>query len=206
MQVQNPLPSYLRPYARAAEQYGGGFRSLLWASEKTQQQRFDAICRILDLNGKSILDAGCGRADLLGFLKRNQIEFSDYTGLEAVDVLAEAAAVHQFPNARIIIGDFVSDPLKLFVGADVIVFSGSLNTLPADAFYAALSHAYDAAGEAVIFNFLSSPALAGQDYLVWHDPQRVLSFVNRLCCDVRTLADYLHGDCTVAMVKPSVEH
>jgi hypothetical protein len=204
--VQTPASSlapepYLKPYMRAAEKHAGGFGSLLWASERSQQQRFDAICRAYELNGKSILDAGCGRADLMGYLIDHSIHPADYVGLEAVDALADQAESRSYPQARIVRGDFVREPAKLFVGADVIVFSGSLNTLPPDAFYRTLRRAFEATAEAVVFNFLCSTALAGQDYLVWHRTEQVLAFIDTLGRETEMLCDYLPGDCTIALVK-----
>lgn len=192
---------YLEPYLRAAEQYGAGFSALLWASPKTQRARFDAICRAYDMEGKSILDAGCGRADLKGFLQDRQIHPADYIGLEAVEPLAAAAESRAYGNSRIIRGDFIREPARLFVGADVIVFSGSLNTMSPSVFYSTLTRAYEAAAEAVVFNFLSSSALAGKHYLVWHPPEQVYDFAQRLGGEVTTIADYLQGDCTIAMAK-----
>ena len=192
---------YLTPYLRAAEQYGGGFSALLWASPKTQRARFDAIRRTIELGGKSVLDAGCGRADLLSFLLDRDIRPADYIGLEAVEALAAAAEARGHPNCRILRGDFVREPARLFVGADVIAFSGSLNTMDECAFYQTLARAFDAAAEAVVFNFLSSPALAGKEYLVWHRPDKVEAFARRLAAEVRTADDYIYGDCTIAMLK-----
>ena len=192
---------YLEPYLQAAEIYGAGFSALLWASPNTQRARFDAIARAHPLRDKSILDAGAGRADLLGFLLDRNLRPADYIGLEAVEPLADVAESRAYPNCRIIRGDFIREPARLFVGADVIVFSGSLNTMPPDSFYDTLPRAYDAAAEAVVFNFLSSPALAGKNYLVWHPSEQVQAFAARLGGEVRTIADYLQGDCTIAMVK-----
>ena len=193
--------SYLEPYLQAAQRYGGGFSSLLWASPKTQRARFDAIRRAYDPQGKSVLDAGCGRADYLGYLLERNIHPADYIGLEAVETLAAAAETRGYPDCKILRGDFVRDPARLFVGADVIVFSGSLNTMDPPTFFATIRRAYDAAAEAVVFNFLSSPALAGKEYLVWHPPERVQSFAADLGGTVQRLDDYLPGDCTMALRK-----
>ena len=195
-----PQP-YLEPYLRAARQYGAGFSALLWASPKTQRARFDAIWLAYDPQGKSVLDAGCGRADYLDFLGSRNVEVADYIGLEAVETLADAAEAKALPNARILRADFVRDPARLFVGADVIVFSGSLNTLDEGTFYETLRRAYDATAEAVVFNFLSSPALAGKAYLTWHHRERVEAFARRTAMEVVILDDYLQGDCTIAMKK-----
>ena len=195
--------AYLQPYLRAAERWGAGFQALLWASTKTQRARFDAVRRIHPLGGKSVLDAGCGRADLMGFLVERNTTPADYVGLEAVETLAAAAEQRNYPNARILRADFVREPGRLFVGADVIVFSGSLNTMDPALFYRTLGRAYDAAAEAVVFNYLASPNLAGRDFLVWHREQEVMSFANRTAHEARVLADYLPGDVTVAMIKPA---
>lgn len=194
-------PAYLEPYVRAAQRWGAGFQALLWASARTQRARFEAIRRIHPLEGKSVLDAGCGRADLMGYLIDRGTRVADYVGLEAVETLAAAAEGQQYPNARILRGDFVRDPGRLFVGSDVIVFSGSLNTMGREQFYATLKRAYDAAAEAVVFNFLASPNLAGRAFLVWHRERDVSAFARQTADRTEVLADYLAGDCTVAMIK-----
>jgi SAM-dependent methyltransferase len=193
--------SYLVPYLQAAEKYGGGFSALLWASPKTQRARFVAIQRAFDMDGRSVLDAGCGRADLMGFLLDRSVRPADYVGLEAVEALAEAAEARSYANSRIIRGDFIRDPARLFVGADVIVFSGSLNTMDDGAFYRTIARAYEAAAQAVVFNFLCSAALAGKEYLVWHQVERVQSFLREFNGEVQMLSDYLQGDCTAAIIK-----
>jgi SAM-dependent methyltransferase len=197
-----PPQPYLRPYLDAAAAQGAGFRSLLWASPTTQAIRFEAIRNLEDMNGKSLLDVGCGRADLLEFLLRHGVRPADYIGIEAVDALADAAESKRLPNTTILRADFVAEPLRLFVGADVVILSGSLNTADDPAFYATLSRAYDATAQSVVFNFLSSTRLAGQSYLYWRRPEDVLRFVRGLSPHVTFLQDYLAGDMTVRVAKP----
>jgi SAM-dependent methyltransferase len=198
---------YLDPYLKAAERHGAGFASLLWASPETQATRFDAIERLGRLHGKSVLDVGCGRADLLTYLLGRGVRPADYTGIEAVSELASAAERScagaagrgGAPPARIIRADFLREPLRLFVGADVVVFSGSLNTVDDGPFYDTIRRAFEATADVVVFNFLCSPYLAGADYLRWRRPSDVLRFCSQLTGDVRTLDDYLQGDSTVAL-------
>ena len=84
-------PDYLEPYRDAARRYAGGFLSLLWASPDTQAARFDAICRLERFAGRSILDVGCGRADLLDYLIARNATPADYIGIEAIPELATIA-------------------------------------------------------------------------------------------------------------------
>jgi SAM-dependent methyltransferase len=192
---------YLQPYVQATQQHGAGFKSLLWASPRTQQARFDALLRVCDFRGRQVLDAGCGRADLLDYLLRLGIEVEHYTGLEAVAALAEVARRKQHPRALIIEADYVRQPHRLLAAADVIIFCGSLNTFDDKTFYDTLAMAYSAATEIVAFNFLSSPRLAGADWLSWHRPEEVVAFAQQLTPEVTMLNDYMDGDCTIAMRK-----
>ena len=199
---------YLLPYLRAADQHGADFPSLLWASPHTQAARFDALRRLAAPHGKSVLDVGCGRADFLDFLLERGVRPADYVGIEAVEELAAAAEANcrRLAGSSVIRADFVREPLRMFVAADAVVFSGSLNTLEDDAFYGTIRRAFDAAAEVLVFNFLCSSYLAGADYLRWHRPADVIAFATQLTPDVRTLHDYLHGDFTVALFKNDHDH
>ena len=97
--------------------------------------------------------------------------------------------------------DFVREPLRMFVAADVVVFSGSLNTVEDEVFYPTVRRAFDSAAETLVFNFLASNYLAGAAYLRWRRPADVIEFVSQLTPNVESLNDYLQGDFTVALHK-----
>ena len=198
-------PSYLRPYLSAARRYGSGFGTLLWASPKTQAVRFDALIRAATgdaIRGHRLLDVGCGRADLLDHLRHRRVIPSAYVGLEAVEELAAAVERKALPAATVVRGDFVRHPeLMRSANADVIVMSGTLNTMDAPAFHAAVAAAFDAAGRVLAFNFLAGPTLAGASHLTWHRPADVRDFAATLSGDVDYWDDYLNGDATVAIWK-----
>lgn len=190
-------PSYLAPYHRAVERFGGTFQSLLWASPRSQALRFEAARRLVDFEGRIIADIGCGRADLLDDLLDHHIRPARYIGIEAVDALAEAAERKYHRHCTILRADVVREPARLFVGADVVVFSGSLNTMDVPTCHATLRHAFRAATHTLVFNFLDSPDLAGAPFLTWHSRQDMLAFARTLSDDVQLLHDYLDGDCTL---------
>ena len=62
--------------------FGENIQSSGWSSVESQYLRFDYLCRDFDLNGKSILDVGCGKGDLVIYLKDKGINFSQYTGID----------------------------------------------------------------------------------------------------------------------------
>jgi len=192
---------YLSPYVWATERHGARFESLLWASPASQRARFEAIARLCDFGGRKVLDAGCGRADFLDYLLERGITPAHYVGIEAIGELAEAGRQKNRQRSVIVQADFVREPSRLLVGADVVVLCGSMNTFDAARFFGTIRTAYDAATEAVVFNFLSSPRLAAAEWLSWHEPADVLAFAERFSDGVESLADYMDGDCTVAIRK-----
>jgi hypothetical protein len=194
-------PGYLKPYLSASEKYGAGFGSLLWASPKTQAIRFKAVLAAADVHGRSVLDVGCGRADLMEFMLGRGRFPKSYVGIEAVDALANAAEARRLPNCRILRGDFVTDPSLLNVGADVLIYSGSLNTMDRDCFFSCLEAAFAAARTAVVFNFLASPFLAASSHLTWHKPEDVICFARGLSRRIDFFDNYLRGDATLAIWK-----
>jgi SAM-dependent methyltransferase len=196
-----PVPFYLYPYHEARQQGAKGLDALLWTSQAGQQARFDAIARLCPLAGRRIVDAGCGRADLLGRLLELGIVPAHYTGLEMIPATVRAARRKRYERCRIVRADFVREPETLQVGADVVVFSGSLNTLTRPRFYRTLRAAWEAAGQALVFNFLSSRYWCGEDWLIWHRRQTVLAFCRSLGGEPRFDESYLEGDCTVAVTR-----
>jgi hypothetical protein len=145
-----------------------------------------------------VLDAGCGRGDLLDFLEESGDGPEHYVGLEAVEALAAAAEErHTRERAMIVRGDFVKEPVRLFVGADIVVFSGSLNTLGLAEFERTIKTGFEAATEMLVFNFLCSERLAGAEHLSWHRREDVERLMGTLTLDFDLLDDYLDGDATV---------
>jgi SAM-dependent methyltransferase len=199
-------PDYLQPYARAVQRHGGAdFRALLWASRRTQEQRFEALLKQADPTGLAVLDLGCGRADLLDFMTQRNQRPRRYVGLEGVRALADAARAKALPvDTRIILADFVREPRRMHVNADVIYCSGALNTIEADEFYQAIHNAFAAAKLALVFNFLNSDLLAGVTYLHWHKRGDVLKFARSLADEVEVDDTYIDGDCTISMRKDPV--
>ncbi len=200
--MSNATAGYLRPYVDAHRRRWRGARALLWDDRRSQEVRFDAIARNCPLAGMRILDVGCGRADLLAFLLARGIVPAEYVGLEAQPWLVRAARRRGYESCAIVEGDFVREPAKLRIGADVIVFSGSLNLLSSRQFYRHLDLAWAAAGRWLAFNFLCSPALADADWLTWHRRTTVRAFARRAkAAEVRLDDGYEDGDCTVVMRK-----
>ena len=120
-------PSYLAPYVRGVQQHGAdSVEALLWASEQTQAARFETMRRIHPLSHKRLLDAGCGKADLLDHLLSRATRPAEFIGLEAVDEFADAAEAKGHADCTIVRADFVQEPQRMLVGAIVLQIIGTL--------------------------------------------------------------------------------
>jgi SAM-dependent methyltransferase len=191
--------SYLTPYARARGRKMRGARALLWMGRRDQLVRFEAIVRNCPLQGRHVLDVGCGPADLLGDLRKRAIAPAHYTGLEAQPWLVRAARRRRYERCSIVTGDFVRHPETMSVGADVVIFSGSLNLLSSRQFYRSLREAWAATGGSLVFNFLCSPELSNAPWLTWHRRASVRAFAEGLGAEVALDDGYEPGDCTAVM-------
>jgi SAM-dependent methyltransferase len=197
-----PVPFYLMPYHNARQNGAKGIDALLWSSRAGQRVRFDAIARIYPLAEMRLLDAGCGRADLLGHLLERGIVPAHYTGMEMIPATVRSARRKRYERCKIVTADFVRQPEKLRVGADVVIFSGSLNTLTDAELYDTLRAAWEAAGRALVFNFLDSQLWSGEDWLTWHHRETVLAFCRSLGGEPSFDDGYMEGDCTVVVRRP----
>ena len=79
-----------------------------WRSRQNQELRFQALVEIGDLQGKRLLDLGCGLGCLYGFLKGKGWE-GEYTGIDILDVMVKDAR-RRFPGVAFEKRDVLEDP------------------------------------------------------------------------------------------------
>jgi len=154
--------SYLDPYRRYLQRAGVDFGVTLWASTRSQERRFDVIRRSVFLAGKRILDAGCGRGDLAAYLLEHDLGFDRYIGIDALDPVIAHARDRGLPNCEFHQGDVLRNPQLLALGRPhIICISGTLNTMTRLQAMELLEAAWSAAGQTLVFNFLSNRAGPG---------------------------------------------
>jgi SAM-dependent methyltransferase len=200
--------AYLQPYREAVERHGAGFEATLWHSVEAQALRFDVMIGLLDLEGRTVLDAGCGQGDFAARLLERGVAFARYVGVDALPEMVEAARERRLERCEFICRDAVADPAVLRTGApDYVCISGTLNTMDEPTARRLVGAAFEAAARAVVFNFLSSPdhpRFAGRVTAPARrfDPLRWLEFALGLSTRVTFTQGYLDGhDATVLIEK-----
>ena len=68
-------------YELCLKTHKSGYRAVNWSSKSSQELRFQKICEVGDLKGRSIHDVGCGLGHLNKYLKKNKMGCS-YIGTD----------------------------------------------------------------------------------------------------------------------------
>jgi len=161
------------------------------------------------LAGRRVLDAGCGPGDMATWLSDHRVAVASFVGIDGVPEVVEHAATLGLPRCRFVAGDFVHDASLLATDdPHIVALSGTLNTMDDDTAMGVLNSAWHAAGQALVFNFLSdrcAPGRSGAAAPARRLPtDRVLDWALRQTPLVRFRQDYFPGghDATIAMRKP----
>lgn len=119
------LPSsYRRFYQDKFKKYGINHKSLRWVLKKSQQTRFLQFVNHLDFNHQTVLDIGCGFADIVPHISKKAKNFT-YTGIDLVPEFISVAQ-KKYPHHEFFTGNYFKSPLSQ--NFDIILCSGVLNT------------------------------------------------------------------------------
>lgn len=176
-----------------------GTAALGWRDRESQVVRFDALAAIADLNDHTVLDAGCGHADLRAYLHQLYPTVT-YCGVEQIPELMDEA-VRRYgncPQTSFVCGDFVTDPIPI---TDYVIASGSLNYYNDDRDYIfnAISKLYEHCKLGFVFNLLSHVVPNG--LIVAYDPEVIMKHCRSLSKNVFLKNGYSDEDFTVFMYR-----
>ena len=172
-----------------------------WTSTATQELRFEVLTAIGPIEGRSVLDVGCGLGDLLRYLERNGSAPSAYAG---IDISPRMVAEARRSNPR---GSFrvanVLDPDVL--SADFVLASGIFSYLGPDGaavVQPVVRRMFELCGTALAWNSLSTWAdrPVPEDELRL-DPCDALRLSREISTNVILRHDYHPGDFTVYMFR-----
>jgi SAM-dependent methyltransferase len=179
-------------------EYGAGSPGALGWQPEGQQVRFKILAQIGDLAHCSVLDVGCGYADLYPFL-RQRFAGVQYTGIEQMPELLATAQARYYSAADITLhsGDFLRVPLPR---SDYVLASGSLNyrNRAPRFIYEAIERLFASCRLGLGFNLLSWEPPGGGP-LTAYDPAVIVAFCQTLAPRVQLVEGYREGDFTVFM-------
>lgn len=181
-------------------EYGSGSPGALGWHPVGQQTRFKTLTQIGDLAHCSVLDVGCGYADLYPFLKQ-RFAGVEYYGIEQMPELLDVAQARYYhaSNITLRLGDFLRVPLPL---SDYVLASGALSYRHRNPrfVYQAIEQLFASCRLGLGFNLLSWEPPGGGP-LAAFDPTDIVAFCETLAPKVVLLDGYWEGDFTVFMYR-----
>lgn len=183
-------------YSQRLEKFGDDPRTLGWDTRQNQNRRFRALLDLADPTGKSMLDVGCGFADLLTAARESGREPASYLGIDINPALLEVAK-RRHPEASFEVRNLYDAPFSRPV-CDVVYMCGVLNFKiqdPSNAEFARvmIRNAFAVCREALVVDMLSSrrdPAYPAEDFVHYYDPLEMLGLALELTPHVTLKHDY----------------
>jgi 2-polyprenyl-3-methyl-5-hydroxy-6-metoxy-1,4-benzoquinol methylase/RimJ/RimL family protein N-acetyltransferase len=195
-------PATANHYAELVEKFGHSHLSLNWGSREGQWLRFRILAEISNLNGKSILDVGCGLGHFVDWLAESGIEVT-YTGLDLVpELVAEAQSIH--PGYEFLQGSILDQALLAGRRFDYVISSGMFATYKQGGqawVEQCVQRMWAVSREGVAFNTLSDWASDKDLAEHYASPVELLHMAGKLSRWVVLRHDYHPRDCTVYVLR-----
>ena len=194
------LEDLTEDYVKSLKEYGESPKALLWWDYRSMALRFRELVKDVPLDGKSVLDAGCGMGDLLPYLYAKSTSFN-YLGVDVnpgfIEIAKKRYEGHSFK---------VADPFRTKVGEfDVVISSGVMNgnyegwLKRRKAMIKAL---FEQTKVALAFNMAGGLKPIPHDSLIaYADASEIFEYCKSLSERVAMRTDYLEKDFTITMFK-----
>ena len=158
-----------------------------------QRQRYECILKLLPLEGRSVLDFGCGKGDFHGFLKEKGIN-AKYTGIDINQKLIETAS-RNFPEAEFMTLDIDSEELS--ENYDYIISCGVFNLNVEgvkESIERYLRKLFEHTNKTLLFNCLGSHSKIKDINLIYLDPKDLAAAAKKITDSTAIYHDLIEGD------------
>lgn len=194
---KNQRERIIKRHAHSIHMYGHSPQALYWGSREVQELRFEVLLGCGVKSGDSVLDVGCGFADLYHYMGHLGLDV-DYSGLDLSPDMIEAAAARS-PELKLFQGELfdLNPPEQSY---DWVILSGAMNEpLKDDGIYVKemLPRLYATCRKGLAFNLLNGdyPWTEREQYtLQAYKPDMILKEITKLTPYNRCRTDYLETD------------
>ena len=203
----------LESYRRTYKKYGVDARALQYSSSKAQEKRFRELIADIEFENRSVLDIGCGFADIIPFIlsmrKTNlfieaKTRNVDYRGVDIVPEFIEVCK-KKHPKYKFTVVDYFRNPLKKKF--DIILTSGTLNANIKNPYTyrkRAIKIMWEHATEVVAFNMTGGhpqPENKKGNRVYYAYLNKIVDFCKTLTKNIKVRKDYSPNDFTILLFK-----
>jgi len=203
MSCSPPDNETVRWYVDKVRRYGFDHRGLGFRTRSAQEKRFEALLSLGELDGRSVLDVGCGFGDFLAFLDKRGIR-ARYTGLDVCAPMIERckAVYAGRRDAEFVVADVLDhEPARQYD----FVFASGIFGLDApgarDRIRPTIERLFAWSRVGMAVNFLSTRSPAPVEGRVYVDPCDALAMGLALTPAARLDHNYLPNDFTLQLYK-----
>jgi trans-aconitate methyltransferase len=195
-------------YNQHIDEHGSGPKAVGWNDVRSQTARFAALCKVGDLEGRSVLDVGCGLGDFHKYLI-DHYESVDYTGIDINPRYIESAR-QLYPDVHFEVADFeeyAGEPACNAVAImgrpfDYVCASGVFAVkIPnyKDIYFGQIKKMFTLARKGIAFTMLDAEYHNNDKEYAAYSVEEVRAFCLSLADDVVVYHDYLPHDFTVIL-------
>lgn len=185
-------------YTKLLKQHELSHLSLDWGSKTSQWKRFEVLNEVGDLEGKSILDVGCGLCDFYKYLSDIGIKV-DYHGVDITEEMIRRSS-QQFTELSLEVRDIVATPFEqkfdYVFGSGVFAYMSQASLA-----YELIVKMFEAAKVAVAFNSLSQWSAYQENNELSLDPVETLNICKKLSSNIVLRHDYMPHDFTLYLYR-----
>ena len=197
-----PLPeSTARWYEDNVRTYGFDHRGLGFRSRSSQVKRFEALLAVGELDGRRVLDVGCGFGDLLAFLHERGVT-PVYTGIDVCEPMVRRCVERFGDGGRFVTADVLD--YETTETYDYVVASGVFG-LDAEGvrerILPTLERMVRWARIGVAVNFLSAAYPNPAENRIYVEPGKAIEVALTLAPSVRLDHTYLPNDFTLYLYR-----
>lgn len=184
-------------YMRGLHSYGRNHSMAVhWSSPETQKLRFEVFENVDDLNGKSILDLGCGVGDFYGFLKSRNYEV-EYMGIDLLPEMIEEA------RNKYLSGNFYLKQIDQIEDEFDYIFASGAFSYRVENYYEKymkiIKTMFNNCKLGIAFNMLKEGKHVDDDAFITYSPTDIMESCEAFASNVRLIENYLEYDFTVVV-------
>lgn len=190
-------------YDAHIDEHGSGPKAVGWNDKQSQEARFKSLCRVGDLEGRLVLDVGCGLGDFYKYLM-DHYESGEYMGID-INLRYIESAKQLYPDAHFEVADF-----EEYTGGpfDYVCASGVFAVkIPnyKEVYFGQIKKMFEIARKGIAFTMLDAEYHNNDKEYAAYSVEEVRTFCLSLTDDVVIYHDYLPHDFTVVLRRHDSE-